>query len=205
MGGRGGRARLMDLRHVAFSRSSSSCGSSPHRRRCLLCVLSAGSCADNCHPAVPRAPAYGRPGGRGSAHGPSVCRVSSVIVLVQVVAAPPSLRSCLLVAVVAVPSPRRDASSPAVALLPVQAVRCVCVHVMAYAHVVPRSVPNDTTAGQAGPSRAAGRCSPVAATVPGTAGLAWLPRFAGGASRSFGHGSGRSPRGSLGTPCTHPS
>jgi hypothetical protein len=33
MGGRGGGARLMGLRHVAFPRSSSSCRSSPHRRR----------------------------------------------------------------------------------------------------------------------------------------------------------------------------
>ena len=100
---------------------------------------------------------------------------------------------------------------------PLRRLRAQCRHWMSRLAVRPELT---RTAGQAGPSRAAGRCSPVAATVPGTAGLAWLSRFAGGASRSLGHGpglawlsrfaggasrslghgSGRSPRGSLGPP-----
>ena len=119
----------MDLRLVAWSRSSSSC----NRRRLAVAVCCV-SPPQVPAPVTATLPVHGlRPlGGRGGGlglwafgHRPRAgCRRTAVPVVV-------------------VPSPRRGASSPAIALLPVQAVRGVCVHVMAYAHVVSRSVPND--------------------------------------------------------------
>ena len=74
----------------------------------------------------------------------------------------------------------------AVPYRPLRRLRAQCRHWMSLSAVRPELT---RTAGQAGPSRAAGSGS-VAATVPGTVGLAWLSRFAGGAPRSLGHGPG---------------
>ena len=82
---------------------------------------------------------------------------------------------------------------------PLRRLRAQCRHWMSRSAVRPELT---RTAGQAGPSRAAGSGSPVANTVPGTAGLAWLPRFAGGASRSRRHGPRRP--GFPGSPGVHP-